>query len=376
MRITGIDVIEVRVPGWSGDTFDGSYDNCLIVVSTDAGLQGIAEVDSVPSVIKAIIEAPRSHTHAMGLKEALIGEDATDIVRLWERMYDLTFYYGRRGAVIHALSGVDVALWDLNGKALGKPVCDLLGVRQRDRVLAYGTIYPLGDTPDAARANLDRGLAKGLRAIKICAEPFWHLELARTELLITAVRAHVGRDIRLMIDASTAWTTPADGLALMPLFKTQGFDWVEAPLPLDDVAGHAEFQGYGVAIGGGDLGLTTRFEYEHMLDAGRIDIAQPDVTMAGGLTEMRRIAGLVRTRGKRIVPHGYKSDITLAANLAFLGQHWQDELLEFSLSESPLRRALTQTHFEIDGDGKVAVPTAPGLGVALDPAGIARYRIS
>ena len=110
MIITDIEVIEMRVPGWTGMTFDGSYDNCLVLVHTDAGITGIAEVDSVPSVIRAIIDAPRSHSHAMGLKEAVVGQDPLQTEALWDRMYDLTSYYGRRGAVIHALGAVDIAL--------------------------------------------------------------------------------------------------------------------------------------------------------------------------------------------------------------------------------------------------------------------------
>lgn len=120
MIITDIEVIEMRVPGWTGMTFDGSYDNCLVLVHTDAGITGIAEVDSVPSVIRAIIDAPRSHSHAMGLKEAVVGQDPLQTEALWDRMYDLTSYYGRRGAVIHALGAVDIALWDLRGKVLGQ----------------------------------------------------------------------------------------------------------------------------------------------------------------------------------------------------------------------------------------------------------------
>ncbi len=144
MKITDIEVTELRVPGWAGGTFDGSYDNCLVQIYTDEGLTGISEVDSVPSVIRAIIEAPASHTHAMGLKHALVGQDPADIAALWERMYDLTSYYGRRGVVIHAISALDIALWDLRGKLLGKPLCELLGTKRRNRILAYGTVYPLG----------------------------------------------------------------------------------------------------------------------------------------------------------------------------------------------------------------------------------------
>lgn len=375
MKITDIEVIELRVPGWRGDTFDGSYDDCLVLVHTDENVTGIAEVDSVPSVIRAIIDAPRSHTHAMGLKSALLDQDPGDVEGLWDRMYDLTSYYGRRGAVIHAISAVDIALWDIRGKILGRPLCDILGTRRRNRILAYGTVYPLGRTPDAVRRTIDRGLKLGLKAIKIVADPFWRSDLQRTEALIRAAREHVGPDIRLMIDAATAWTKAEEGLPLMPIFREYDFQWVEAPLPLDDLKGHARFQGYGIPIAGGDLGLTTRYEYEQLFEIGQVDIAQPDVTMAGGLTELLRIAEIARARGKRIVTHGYKSNITIAANLAFLAQHWDDEPLEYSTSTSPLRWQLTNENFAIGADGKVDVPVLPGLGVSINTETVQKYRV-
>ncbi len=375
MKITGIEVIELRVPGWTGTGFDGSYDNCVIRVDTDDGLTGIGEVDSVPSVIKAIVEAPRSHTHAMGLKEVIVGEDPANVEALWEKMYDWTFYYGRRGVVIHAISGVDIALWDLKGKAEGKPVHALLGTKQRDSLLAYGTIYPLGKTPDEVRRNIDRGLAMGLRAIKIAADPFWRDDLELTASLIRTARQHVGDGIRLMVDCATAWTKAEDGVPLMPVFAENKFEWVEAPLPIDDLKGHAKFQGFGVPIGAGDLGLTTRFEYEEMFRLGKADIAQPDVTMCGGLTELTRIAKLAKRRKKRVVPHGYKSNITIAANLAFLAQHADDEPAEYSTSQSPLRWELTNEAFEIGKDGRIAVPNAPGLGVSLSEAAVGKFRV-
>lgn len=375
MKIADIEVIELRVPGWTGNSFDGSYDNCVVLVHTDRGLTGIAEVDSVPSVIRAIVDAPRSHTHAMGLKEAIVGADPADVEGLWDRMYDLTSYYGRRGAVIHAISAVDIALWDLRGKALGKSVGALLGKRQRDRVLAYGTVYPLGETPEEVRKNIDRGLKLGLKAIKIVADPFWREDIDKTAGLIRAAREHAGPGIRLMVDAATAWAKADEGLPLMPIFKEYDFFWVEAPLPIDDLDGHARFQGFGVPIGGGDLGLTTRFEYEQAFERGKIDIAQPDVTMVGGITELMRVAELARNRGKRVVTHGYKSNITIAANLAFLSQHWMDEPCEYSTSQSPLRWRLTKEDFPIGADGRVAVPQGPGLGVTLNPETVAKFRV-
>ena len=376
MKITEIEVIELRVPGWQGLTFDGSYDNCVVKIMTDEGLTGIAEVDSVPSVIKAIIEAKQSHTHAMGLKRVLLGRDPRHVEDLWDEMYDATSYYGRRGAVIHAISALDIALWDLGGKILNKPLHALLGTTRRDRLLAYGTVYPLGATPDDVRSNIDRGLKLGLKAIKIVADPFWRDDLDLCAKLIRTAREHVGRDILLMVDAATAWSKAEEGLPLMPLFREHGFAWVEAPLPLDDLEGHARFQGFGVPIGGGDLGLTTCAEYRQMFDIGKIDIAQPDVTMVGGLTELMRLAELARQRGKRVVTHGYKSNITIAANLAFLSQHDADEPCEYSTSESPLRWELTNEAFPIGNDGRIAIPQGPGLGVSLNEEVIDRFRIA
>lgn len=375
MKITDIEIIELRVPGWTGTTFDGSYDNCLVLVHTDDGITGLAEVDSVPAVIRAIIDAPRSHSHAWGLKEAVIGQDPLAVEAIWDRMYDLTSYYGRRGVVIHAMSAIDIALWDIRGKVAGKPVADLLGKRQRDRLLAYGTVYPLGETPDEVRKSIDRGLKIGLKAIKIVADPHWREDVKRAELLIRTAREHVGPDIRLMVDAATAWVKAEEGLPLMPIFRDNNFLWVEAPLPVDDLEGHARFQGFGVPIGGGDLGLTTHWEYDQAFEVGKIDIAQPDVTMAGGLTELLRIAAVARKRGKRVVTHGYKSNITIAANLAFLSQHWADEPAEYSTSQSPIRWQLTRERFDIGPDGRIGVPEVSGLGVSLDMSVVEKYRV-
>jgi L-alanine-DL-glutamate epimerase-like enolase superfamily enzyme len=290
-------------------------------------------------------------------------------------MYDATSYYGRRGAVIHAISAIDIALWDLRGKALNKPLNALLGQVRRERLLAYGTVYPLGDTPEAVKANIDRGLKLGLKAIKIVADPFWRDDLDLTAKLIRTARQHVGKDVRLMVDAATAWDKAEDGLPLMPLFKEHGFAWVEAPLPLDDLEGHSRFQGFGVPIGGGDLGLTTCAEYLQMFEIGRIDIAQPDVTMVGGITELLRLAQLAKRLGKRVVTHGYKSNITIAANLAFLSQHVDDEPCEYSTSQSPLRWKLTNESFPIGSDGRIAIPTGPGLGVSLNERTLAEFKV-
>src|SRR5215204_7626586 len=118
---------------------NGTQDSAVVLVHTDEGITGIGEAESSPHVVKAIIEAPRSHSVMVGLREVLIGENPLDIERLWRKLYQATIYFGRRGAVIHAISGIDIALWDIKGKAYGQPVCELLGGSIDARVRAYAS---------------------------------------------------------------------------------------------------------------------------------------------------------------------------------------------------------------------------------------------
>ena len=143
MKITDIEAMHIRIEDPNIGLFDGSYDDCVIVVRTDEGLTGIGEVESLPAAIQAIVRSRAAHSHARGLRELLIGQDPTDPERLWQLMYDATDYVGRRGLMMHAIGGIDLALWDIAGQAAGKPISELLGGRRRERVEAYGTIYPM-----------------------------------------------------------------------------------------------------------------------------------------------------------------------------------------------------------------------------------------
>jgi L-alanine-DL-glutamate epimerase-like enolase superfamily enzyme len=377
MRIVDVEVIELRVPLENELLWDGSYATTLVRVHTNSGITGVGEVESAPSVIRAIIEAPYTHAGVVGLRRVILGEDPLDTRRLWEKMYEETFYYGRRGVVIHALAGIDIALWDIRGQAEGRPIADLLGPRRRDRVKAYGTIYPTGATQDEIRRNIDRGLARGVRAIKVCGDPAWRGHPEKAAFVLRTAREHVGPAIDLMLDASLAWETAEQVEPVLAVLAECRYEWLEAPLPLDDLAGHARLAGRGVPIAGGDLGLTTRFEFMAMMDEGRVDIVQPDVSMCGGLSEVLRIADAAAERGARVVLHGYKGDLHIAANLAFYAASPSFAgPLEYSMSESPLRWDLTHEHFAIDRDGMVPVVTgAPGLGVTLNEQTLDRYRV-
>lgn len=366
MKITDIEAIHLRIEDPNIGLFDGSYDDCVIVVHTDEGITGIGEVESLAPAIQGIVNAPPAHNHARGLRELLVGEDPTDPERLWQLMYDATDYIGRRGLMMHAMGGVDIALWDIAGQASGKPIHELLGGAKRDRLLAYGTIYPMARTPEEVRAQIQEAKAMNLRAFKFAADPWWMEDISVTSSLLQAARAEAGGEAILIVDAALCYRTVEEGMKLLPVFKDVGIYFLEAPLSLDDVEGHAALASHGMPLGIGDLGLTHVDEFIEMMDRGKATICQPDITMVGGFTGLRKIAAAAAARGKRVITHGYKTNITIAANLHFLASHRDEEILEYSTSKSPLRWKTTRESIAIDDDGMVRVPQAPGLGVTLD----------
>lgn len=374
MKITGVEAIHLRAEDPLIELFDGSYDDCVLLVHTDGGMTGMGETESMAPAIQAIVRGPSAHNHARSLSAILVGADPADPEELWRRMYESTDYVGRRGLMMHAIGGVDLALWDLRGKIEGKPIHALLGGAQRDRVPAYGTIYPMGQTPEEVRAQVAAGQSKNLRNFKFAADPWWMDDIALTGRLLATARAQAGDNAHLIVDAALAYRTAVEGLRLFPAFRDAGIWFLEAPLPLDDVEGHLEMSRDGIPVGVGDLGLTHVREFIEMMERGGASICQPDISQVGGFTGIQQIAAAAYARGKRVITHGYKTNIEIAANLHFLAAQPREEPLEFSLSHSPLRWHTTIEHFPVEEDGCVLVPQRPGLGVTLNEETIERYR--
>jgi L-rhamnonate dehydratase len=378
MKITAVEAIHLRAEDPLIELFDGSYDDCVLIVHTDSGLTGIGETESMAPAIQAIVRGPSAHNHARSLSAVLVGADLSDPawspMDLWHRMYESTDYVGRRGLAMHAIGGVDLALWDLKGKIEGKPVHELLGGARRDRLPAYGTIYPMAQTPEGVRGQVAAGQAKNLRNFKFAADPWWLENIVLTGQLLAAARDQAGAGANLIVDAALSYRTAEEGLRLFPIFREVGIWFLEAPLPLDDVEGHLEMSRHGLATGVGDLGLTHVREFIEMMDCGGASICQPDISQVGGFTGILQIAAAASTRNKRVITHGYKTNIEIAANLHFLAAQPAEEPLEFSLSQSPLRWRTTNEHFPVEGDGCVRVPQSPGLGVTLNMETIERYR--
>jgi L-alanine-DL-glutamate epimerase-like enolase superfamily enzyme len=374
MKITAVEAIHLRAEDPLIELFDGSYDDCVLVVHTDAGLTGIGETESMAPAIQAIVRGPSAHNHARSLSAVLIGADPSDPVQLWNRMFESTDYLGRRGLTMHAIGGVDLALWDLRGKIEGKPVHELLGGAKRDRVPAYGTIYPMAQTPEKVRAQIAAGQARNLRNFKFAADPWWLNDIALTGRLLAAARGQAGDQAHLIVDAALSYRTAQEGLRLYPIYREVGIWFLEAPLPLDDVEGHLEMSRHGLPLGVGDLGFTHVREFIEMMDLGGASICQPDISQVGGFTGILEVAAAAYARNKRVITHGYKTNIEIAANLHFLAAQPNVEPLEFSLSHSPLRWHTTNEHFPVEEDGCVRIPQSPGLGVTLNPETIERYR--
>ena len=368
MKIVDVQAIPLRLPAIVEKT-SGAQDTLLVRVVTDAGIEGVGEVDSSPLVSKAIIEAPVSHTIVRGLKHVLIGADPLEHEVLWRRMYEATVYMGRRAAVIHTMAGVDLALWDIKGKALGQPVYKLLGGAFHKRIRAYASIL-FGDTPQDTE-TLGRSLVdRGFTAVKFGWEPMGQDE--PTDIaLVRHARAGVGDDALLMIDAGCVWDTRT-AIRRERQFRDFNLTWLEEPLHQDNIAGYAQLAAASETPIAAGEGEATRDEFLRLMDDGGVDIVQIDPARVG-LTETMKIVSLARDRHRRVVNHSYKTRISIAASLHFLAATPDAFVLEYCVEDSPLLNDLTRESFPLE-DGMVAVPESPGLGVTLNEATVEKYR--
>ena len=369
MKISAVEPIHLRVPVVEAIP-DGTLDVLVVLIHTDEGLTGIGEVTSQSYVCKACFDAPRSAARRHGLTSILLGADPSDPERLWEKMYYETNRYGRRGAAIHAISGADIALWDLKGKIEDKPVSELLGGAHRSTVRAYASVL-FGDTPDDTAALARDFVDLGLTAAKFGWGPFGQdpdTDVAHVQ----AARDVLGNGRDLMVDAGHAWDaeTAKQRAKLLAPFN---IGWLEEPLSQDDRRGYAEVcadSPVPIAAGEGDV---THWDFEDLIERG-VDVVQPDVAFCGGLTVCRRVSDMCATHGRRPVPHCFSTGINLAASLHWIASLPDADLVEYCLRPSPLMRKLVKN---LPGlvDGRVPVPDGPGLGIELDQDIINEFRV-
>jgi L-alanine-DL-glutamate epimerase-like enolase superfamily enzyme len=382
-RIAAVEVIPVASPSQAQNDLDGTLDTVIVRLTDEDGLTGIGEADGPPEVIKAFIEMPTAHLWSRNAAEILLGADPVETAGLWQKLYEGTFWPGRRGLGIHAISAIDIALHDLAGKALGLPAYKLMGGARRERLRPYCTIYPglsQGRPVSALMTEIGRqfeaALAIGFRAVKMEVLFFDLVTDAELVGLIKEGRRMLGDGILMALDFGYRWNSWHDAKWVLDRIADCDIYFAEATLQHDDLAGHARLAAQSAIRICGAEAAATRWEIREWLERGGVAVVQPNIGRGGGLTEIRRIADLCELHGAQVIPHGWKTGITSA-----VGRHFQAacpaaplfEYISPQVFDSPLRRELVSPE-PVIVDGFMALPTAPGLGIELNEELVERWR--
>jgi L-alanine-DL-glutamate epimerase-like enolase superfamily enzyme len=372
MKITDVEAIYLRLPQVK-EQCDSGQDALIVRIETDAGITGIGEVDSAPLAAKWVIEGPYSNAITCGLRDLIVGEDPFETEYLWHKMYRKSIYAGRRGIAIHAMSGIDMALWDIKGKALGQPVWRLLGGGFHKRIRAYASSL-FGRTPEETGERARRFADRGFTAVKFGWGPMGQDERLDIALVREARRA-LGDDTDLMIDAGLAWDAKT-AIQRARAFQEHRIFWLEEPLSPDDYDGYRKLsEATEIRIAAGEE-ESERHSFLELMDHGRIDVVQVDVSRAGGFTEAVKIASLAADRGLPVVNHGFTTYVNVAAALHFLNAVPNSFILELVVEEgTTLRDQITRQRF-VASDGYLEIPCEPGLGIELDEDAVSRLRVA
>ena len=351
--------------GWSSELQPSDCVHTIVAVLTDEGLTGWGSVFTSEELVRAAL---------LVLKPFYTGENALEPERVSEKLHQNTFWLGRGGAITHAISGIDIALWDILGKATRQPAGRLLGGRYRDRVRPYASL--LMRAPEEMAEAIQPWRAQGFRAFKIGWGPFGRKNAALDEAIVRAAREAAGADSLLMVDAGASdahWPQRYKwALRTASMLAEYQVFWFEEPLSPDSLEEYVALRNASpVSIAGGEV-LTRRQAFQPWLQARAFDIVQPDVTKCGGLSEQRRIAWLAGEQGVRFIPHGWNTAVGLASDLQIASAFPDTDLVEY-LTGSPFIDGLTTTPWHLDQDGMLAIPDKPGLGVEVDPTALAEY---
>jgi D-galactarolactone cycloisomerase len=369
-----VKIKDVRIAGLRGATPEGGWSNelrpddvvhTLVAVRTDEGLVGYGSVFTSDELVRGALSV---------LSPLLEGENALEPERVSEKLHQNTFWLGRGGSVTHAISGVDIALWDVLGKATGQPVGRLLGGRYRERVRPYASL--LMEEPGRLADHLLVLREQGFRAFKIGWGPFGRQDGATDEAIVKAARETIGEQATLMVDAggSDAFWRGDYKWALRTAHMLAAYDvaWFEEPLKPDALEDYVALRrAASVPIAGGEV-LTRRQAYLPFLRAGAFDVVQPDVTKVGGISEERRIGWMAHEHGVRFIPHGWNTAVGLAADLQLASAFAGTDLVEYKTGSAYIDEIALE-EWELDDDGMLAIPHKPGLGLELNFDAVAKY---
>lgn len=371
MKITKLETILLAIPDRK-DIADSSQDAVVIKVFTDDGIVGIGQADTNPQVAKGIMDAEFSHKDSCGMTDILVGENPLDIERLMRKINIKANHYGRRGALLQVMSGIEIALWDILGKSVNLPVYRLLGGAFRHKVPAYAScLFP--PEPDKVIENAGELIERGFQGIKFGWGVFGGQSFEKDMKMVESIRKSIG-DRAMMIDAGESMDVAA---AIKYGHALSDFDvyWFEDPLHPDNLRGYERLMSaVSIRIAAGEA-ETSVYPYLDLIERVHLDVVQADAGRVGGISVMMKIAQLAYLNGVQFVPHCWNTDIVLAATLHVLAAMPQDSWMEYAISDSPLRNELCHPHFEIDSEGYISIPDTPGLGIELNEEVIDKYRI-
>ena len=388
MKITRIDCHILLVPDYDAGACSSAQDDLVVVVHTDEGISGIGETDTNPWIARECIRARGTHCMGLGLEEMLLGEDPLQPEAVWQKLYTGSKMTGRRGALICAMGAIDMALWDIRGKALGQPVYKLLGGAMKDRIVPYASLLPTGTTLKAYRESL---VTKAVQAVKqgfiagkmeVCITgPYAHNALAEGDgaivEIVAACREAVGPDFVMMVDVAYCWSDAKAALRVLRLLEPYDVFFMETPIDIDDLEGYAFLADRSpIRIAAGEW-QNTHWEFLDLADRGKVDVLQPDIGRVGGFTEAVKVCRIAADRGRLVVPHCWKSGIGIAASAHLCAATACCPYIEFlpaALSESPLRQELVADEIAM-ADGRIELPVKPGLGIELNPDAIRKYEV-
>jgi L-alanine-DL-glutamate epimerase-like enolase superfamily enzyme len=380
------DWLHVPIPEEKQHTTDfgriAAFDSTLVRVETEGGLVGFGEAKA--AVGSAGTSAALVTCIEQELAPLLIGQDARDISRLWDVMYNGSRAHyaidrghafpilGRRGLTIGALAGIDMALWDLLGKSLGQPVWRLLGGRRHVRMPAYasGGWAPAEGIVAELQRFVDRGNFKAVKMRVGSGDGTLEHSIRRVQ----AAREGLDSSIGIMCDAHGTWTV-AEAKRFCRAVADCNIDWLEEPVTADDKRGQAEVRAStDIPIASGESEFT-RFDFRDLIELRAADILQPDLSIAGGITEAMRIEALACANQLRFAPHLWGGALTFASGLQVAAVASSGFILEYSLGANPMLHELAVEDFPVI-EGYVEIPDRPGLGVTIDEDFVARYRKS
>ncbi|MBI3857106.1 MAG: mandelate racemase/muconate lactonizing enzyme family protein [Planctomycetes bacterium] len=373
MKISAIDPIYLRMPEIT-TAADGTQDTLVVRIRTDKGLEGWGECDASPLVSLAAYCCPMSHGNIISIRESLLGETVDtpdDVLRLHAKAL-------RNGSDIqqidHAYSGADIALWDVVGKSLGRPVYRLLGGKKSFPKLPYASVL-FGDTPEDTLRIAQRIRSRGYLAAKFGWGPMGKKDAEADVALVRAAREGLGPEPQLMVDAGWAWGRDVDAVAdRAKRFAPYRLTWLEEPLLPDAIPEYGELSRRkpAVAIAAGENAATLRAA-ENYLDQGGLSFIQIDAGRIGGITVARTVVERAAAKGVTYVNHTFKSRLSVAAALHAFADVEAFRLLEYPDAGSPLAEGLASGTCDRDASGLVSLTDAPGLGVKINLDCVRKY---